>query len=81
MSNEETKKAADELVEVFSKATPYFLSYTSAIHHAIASTENTIKVLGEISNKIYEDSGFTPIDINKSANEQAQILNELKKRL
>jgi hypothetical protein len=78
MNTEETKKAADELVEVFIDCC---MTYTQAVNCAIASTENTINELNNIGIKMYEHNGFTPIDINKSANEQAQILNELKIRL
>ncbi len=105
MSNEETKKAADELVEVlyeilrttdicfgicedeFKKGNcsntghGCFLQKQYAVKCAIASTENTIKELNNIGIKMFEHNRFTPIDINKSANEQAQILNELKIRL
>jgi hypothetical protein len=95
MTNEETKKAADELIEVFEftehchkKHTPNNkycdcseMTYTQAVNCAIASTENTINELNNIGIKMFEHNGFTPIDINKSANEQTELLNELKTRL
>jgi hypothetical protein len=81
MSNEETKKAADELIEVFSNATPYFLSHTSAIHHAIASTENTIKVLERIKQTDKYNCKELHIPTQIELDQQTELLNELKTRL
>jgi hypothetical protein len=92
MSNEETKKAADDLIHHFKdyidKAYSDDIEYDGAviedefiIHVTIASTENTIKELREISNKMYEDSGYTPIYVNPFINQQTELLNELKTRL
>jgi hypothetical protein len=88
MNAEETKKAADELVESYWTEVEEIvndecikMTFNMAVQCAIASKENTIKELNNISIKMFEHNGFTPIDINKSANEQTEILNELKTRL
>ena len=70
------KQQADELIEQFVNATPYFLFYTNAIYHSILSVNRTIKVLEEISK--YERSEFWA---SEELDQQTELLNELKSRL
>jgi|LakMenE01Jun11ns_1017448.scaffolds.fasta_scaffold9816818_1 hypothetical protein len=88
MNAEETKKAADELVESYWTEVEEIvndecikMTFNMAVQCAIASTENTINVLRKISNEMYEDSGYTQNMVNPFINQQAKLLNELKTRL
>ena len=73
------KQQADELINHFSQHIELFDE--EYILCAIASTENTINLLREIRDEMYNDTGYTPIYLNKSINQQTELLNELKSRL
>ena len=81
MKAEETKKAADKLIEVFRPFADAGALSTeeetiNAIHCAIASTENTIKVLSDV-----EIGANVPNNIDELGEKHELLLNELKTRL
>lgn len=53
--------------------------YNSATKCAIASVENTIKVLEEVKNSITDD--WYKVNVSVPINEHTELLNELKSRL
>ncbi len=69
------KQEADLLIEQHRLATPLFSVLHACIKHAIASTENTIKVLKRL---YQEDEHNCLID---EIWEQTELLKELKSRL
>jgi hypothetical protein len=76
MSNEETKKAADELIAQFiSAGFDYWTPEKAFINAAIISVQNNINVLSELESINYES--YIQSEIYK----QTELLNELKTRL
>ncbi len=74
------KQEADAIIKQHKLATPILNNY-ACIKHAIASTENTIKVLENIITHDKERYGIISRGATIEIDEQTELLNELKSRL